>query len=198
MGYTNKEDAKKYNHEWYLKKRESPEYKQKKKEYDKKYHKTYKNPNLTKEKSALYSKKHRKNNIEKIRQKDREHKKITFQRDRIKHQEYRKKNPEKVRATETKYRNNNRDKIKIINKRSKLKINYGITPEDYQNILIAQNNKCPICGENFEHKKGHLDHDHNTKKVRGVLHMHCNILLGMANEDISILNNAINYLNNNS
>ena len=42
--------------------------------------------------------------------------------------------------------------------------------------------------------KGFVDHDHTGNFVRGILCTKCNTLLGMANDNIEILENAIKYL----
>jgi hypothetical protein len=42
-----------------------------------------------------------------------------------------------------------------------------------------------------------VDHDHTTKKVRGLLCRHCNLLLGYCEENVLVLQRAINYLNSN-
>ena len=41
----------------------------------------------------------------------------------------------------------------------------------------------------------HVDHNHATKKVRGLLCVNCNIIIGNSFEDKNILANAIEYLN---
>lgn len=75
------------------------------------------------------------------------------------------------------------------------KCKYGLTESEYKDLFIKQNNKCAICGCNFDdNRKGFVDHSHATKKVRGLLCSRCNTLLGMANDNISILENAIKYL----
>jgi hypothetical protein len=62
----------------------------------------------------------------------------------------------------------------------RLKCTYGITEEDYNGMLLSQNNKCLICGK--EHKdttKGlHIDHSHETLEIRGLLCSRCNGALG--------------------
>lgn len=78
-----------------------------------------------------------------------------------------------------------------------LKRDYGITVSDYNILFESQNYKCVICGsENSKgsHKHFHVDHDHKTGRVRGLLCFKCNSLLGQANDDCSILQNAIDYL----
>lgn len=72
---------------------------------------------------------------------------------------------------------------------------YGVTQYDVTLMLKSQNGICPICqqpvGENDA-----VDHCHKTGKFRGVLHVKCNSLLGFAEDDVTRLHNAINYLSN--
>lgn len=75
----------------------------------------------------------------------------------------------------------------------RLKRIYGITIEQYDNLLLNQKGNCAICKESFS-KTPQVDHNHMTDKVRGLLCGACNILLGTARENITILNNAIEYL----
>jgi hypothetical protein len=42
--------------------------------------------------------------------------------------------------------------------------------------------------------KRHIDHDHDTGKVRGVLCHHCNVALGMARSDPRVLRGLISYI----
>ena len=75
------------------------------------------------------------------------------------------------------------------------KSKYGLTEKEYKNLFVKQNNRCAICGCEFtENNKGFVDHNHKTKKVRGLLCTKCNTILGMANDNISILENSIKYL----
>lgn len=81
------------------------------------------------------------------------------------------------------------------NKDYRLKLYYGITFSQYQDMIKEQNNKCKICSK--ELIKPHVDHDHGTGKVRSILCSSCNTMLGLAGDDIEILKNAIKYLNEN-
>jgi hypothetical protein len=54
---------------------------------------------------------------------------------------------------------------------------YKMTVEQYDAMLATQNGVCAICGEPSTvgfNKRLHVDHDHTTGKVRGLLCMHCN------------------------
>ena len=78
----------------------------------------------------------------------------------------------------------------------KLKKDYGLTELEYNNILLKQNNCCAICGieVNKLNRRPSIDHNHTTNKVRGILCLSCNHLLGNAKENINILLSAIEYL----
>lgn len=77
-----------------------------------------------------------------------------------------------------------------------LKKHYGITLEDYEELLDEQDNRCTICDihEDELTKSLVVDHDHKTGKVRGLLCLKCNTILGQADDNIGILMNAIKYL----
>ena len=70
---------------------------------------------------------------------------------------------------------------------------YGITQDNYNELLELQDNKCAICF-NTPKKKLFVDHCHSTGKVRGLLCQHCNFVLGQAKDSTEILFNAISYL----
>jgi len=80
---------------------------------------------------------------------------------------------------------------------------YGLTIEDFEMYWFAQMGKCFICRQNMSMpKKGRgqsldtavMDHDHATGKFRGLLCNGCNKGLGLFKDSITILNNAIKYL----
>lgn len=58
---------------------------------------------------------------------------------------------------------------------------YGITRDQFNAALDAHGGGCGICGKWLDRKaprKTHVDHDHKTGRVRGVLCMQCNTSLG--------------------
>lgn len=60
-------------------------------------------------------------------------------------------------------------------------------------MIASQDNKCAICATVFV-KTPQIDHDHITRQNRGLLCQFCNLVLGNAKDQISILENAIKYL----
>ena len=71
------------------------------------------------------------------------------------------------------------------------------TRNDYRIIFDKQNKSCAICNLFFDKKdlkNIHIDHDHKTGEVRGILCSKCNHAIGLFNDNIDLLNNAINYL----
>ena len=89
-------------------------------------------------------------------------------RELLKNKEYVLKNPEKPRQYQIKYL-------------------YGISIEEY-NILEK---KCGICGQE---DNLHIDHDHATSIVRGLLCGKCNKAIGLLLEDSEIVLKAFKYL----
>ena len=51
-----------------------------------------------------------------------------------------------------------------------------------------------ICKSPPGHKSLHIDHDHKTGKVRGLLCHGCNTAIGLMKDDVNILTKAIEYL----
>lgn len=93
---------------------------------------------------------------------------------------WREKNRDKHNATARKSHEKNKHKH-IGEARSRwLMSRYNMTENDYSVMLLNQNNKCLICGKNhIDTIKGlHIDHDHNTEKIRGLLCSKCNGSLG--------------------
>jgi hypothetical protein len=92
----------------------------------------------------------------------------------------------------------NKEKRPLINRTWKLRRVYGLTAEQYQGMLVSQNNCCAICKKPFGlegTKQGpHVDHDHSSKFVRGLLCGKCNSFIGLADEDIERLQSAIDYI----
>ena len=76
-----------------------------------------------------------------------------------------------------------------------LRRNYGVGLDWYDEKLEAQGGRCAICLCRPRTRVLAVDHDHFTGKLRGLLCGRCNHgLLQFAQEDITILKRAIEYL----
>lgn len=77
---------------------------------------------------------------------------------------------------------------------------YGLTIKEYLDLAEKQNFVCCICGkENFAMGECHsgvlvVDHNHKTGQIRGLLCHNCNRALGLFQDDIEKLKQAISYL----
>ena len=81
----------------------------------------------------------------------------------------------------------------------RLKNIYKISQEELDALIKAQYGKCAICKK--EPKIGvllHIDHDHQTGKVRGLLCHKCNSVLGLSNDNLDVLREAVKYLETHS
>jgi len=115
--------------------------------------------------------------------------------------------PLKTRKKKTDYisnwRKNHPEQVKVSNEKQRLYQarkrfdKYGITEDDYNNMFVFQNGKCAICGNHQSELKSplHIDHNHKTGKVRGLLCAACNMGIGQLQDDIENLRCAILYLN---
>lgn len=91
------------------------------------------------------------------------------------------------------------DEQKAFNKNKLMLNKYNITLDEYNAIAKAQDYRCLICSRV---RKLTIDHDHNCcpdkgscgECIRGLICSQCNTILGMCNDDVSILTAAIAYL----
>lgn len=72
---------------------------------------------------------------------------------------------------------------------------YGLTQEAYDALFASQGKRCAICKtDKFNGVGPCVDHDHLTGKVRGILCVSCNSILGHAKDNVFALKAAIDYL----
>ncbi len=103
-----------------------------------------------------------------------------IQKDKEYHKTYQKNNPIKYMKASRKYR---------------LKSKYNLSPEEFESMIISQENKCALCGEHFRDTDAIcIDHDHETGEIRGILHRNCNTGIGMFCDDPELTNKATLYL----
>lgn len=89
---------------------------------------------------------------------------------------------------------------KRANLRNTLITNYGLSLEDYDALLVKQRGCCAICGQEPEGKRAtrrlHVDHCHQSNRVRGLLCIHCNRALGSLGDNLQGVMRAVRYLQN--
>ena len=90
------------------------------------------------------------------------------------------------------YRDENRERAKWY----QILRRYSLTQEEYYNILETQGGVCAICGRTEEEVGStfHVDHNHETGVVRGILCDTCNRGLGYFREDSQCLQRAVAYI----
>lgn len=79
-----------------------------------------------------------------------------------------------------------------------LRTKYGISSADYDALLENQGGRCAICGTDEPEGRSrtyfHVDHDHDTGAVRGLLCSRCNTALGLMREDTDAIMGMAAYL----
>lgn len=105
-----------------------------------------------------------------------------------------KENPEYAKE----YKKNNKKKSAEYMREYHLMKTYNMTIEDWNEMYKKQNGCCAICGIHQmnipNNGKLHVDHNHKTGKVRGLLCSRCNQVLGLFDEDVERMQNAYDYL----
>lgn len=72
-----------------------------------------------------------------------------------------------------------------------LRRRYGIGAAEVEAMIAAQGGVCAIC---HERPAAHVDHDHKTGKIRGILCFGCNGGLGQFQDDTDRMARAIEYV----
>ena len=113
------------------------------------------------------------------------------------------------KASDKRYAKRNADRIRNYNREwqasyrgtdqwrdNMLRRDYGISLEEYQALLEAQDHSCAICGkhQDTEQRKLAVDHNHETGKVRGLLCGNCNMGIGLLGDTPAGLKLAYEYL----
>lgn len=84
---------------------------------------------------------------------------------------------------------------------TQLRLQWRMTPADYDALMRAQGGVCAICGhperwmpKGKKTQRLAIDHDHATGFVRGLLCRRCNQMLGQYEDDAALLRRAADYL----
>ncbi len=123
------------------------------------------------------------------------------EQDKVNYQKkYYQDNKARLREQQKQYYYKNKRHIQYVNWRWQITKRFGITEEDYNNLLNNQKSKCAICGRREFAKRGivikrlAVDHCHKTGQIRGLLCSKCNGTLGWYEQCKEKIEN---YLKNN-
>ena len=113
-----------------------------------------------------------------------------------------KENPHLANAGNRRHRARHLEKVQKASRASKIRMQYGLEPEDYDRMFVEQGGVCAICKqpETRRHRDGTpwnmpIDHDHVTGEVRGLLCGSCNSGIANFRDSTERLAAAIDYLN---
>lgn len=84
-----------------------------------------------------------------------------------------------------------------LSKDKSLRNNYGMTLEQYEQMLTSQDNSCATCktkDPGGPHKIFQVDHDHETGAIRGLLCYRCNHGISCFRESVEIIEAVVDYL----
>lgn len=121
-------------------------------------------------------------------------------RDRIRtyRKNYYQKNKKRLNEYGKAYREIEKDYYKNHRKEAReyrLKKLYGLTPEQFGLLLKRQKESCAICKTKIWGRQGpHIDHDHISGKVRGILCGFCNTALGLIKENEQTARRMASYI----
>jgi hypothetical protein len=88
--------------------------------------------------------------------------------------------------------NNKRDRAQWLS--WKLRRCYGLTPAEFEAMKTEQHNQCAICHGSLDNS--HIDHDHVTNKIRGILCGMCNVAIGYFRDNHEVMLRAATYIIN--
>lgn len=78
------------------------------------------------------------------------------------------------------------------NRASRLRVKYGLSIQEYEQMVADQDGRCLICRSQPDRLV--VDHDHQTGRVRGLLCSPCNLALGCLRDNADAARAAAQYL----
>lgn len=81
------------------------------------------------------------------------------------------------KAYQKAYRAAHKERMADMNRAWRMRRDYGITMDQWDEMFASQHGRCGICWH--ENRRLVVDHDHATNKIRGLLCNPCNAALGV-------------------
>lgn len=115
------------------------------------------------------------------------------------HRQWQANNPGRLKAYRRTYHakrlENDLEGVRAKQRSNEIRLRYGLTPSDFDEMVATQGNRCAICGnEPVDGKVLHIDHDHESGAVRGLLCGHCNRAIGLFRDNADVIEMAAAYL----
>lgn len=110
---------------------------------------------------------------------------------------WRLRNPELMKSYVKDWADRNKEQRTAISRKARLKNTFGLTVQDYENLLDSQGKCCAICGTDTPTGKWKVfavDHCHTTGAVRGLLCNECNRGMGLLRDSAELCMKASLYL----
>ncbi len=107
------------------------------------------------------------------------------------------KDPEKFKKRSADYYKKNRNKVIARTRNYAILNKYGITSEQYDQMLQDQGGVCAVCQKDQSYRERtnlYVDHYHQSGEIRGLLCQKCNTGIGMLGDDLDSLLKAVSYL----
>ena len=95
----------------------------------------------------------------------------------------------------SRYHNSDKKAAAKRSRKHSLRILYGISPEQYEQMFKNQQGLCAIC-QQPEKNKSYLsiDHCHSSQEIRSLLCGNCNSAIGLLQDSSKIIFSAASYL----
>lgn len=107
---------------------------------------------------------------------------------------WRERNPGANEAKNRRWAEANPETLAAAKRDSDLRRLYGISAADYDAMFESQRGLCAVCERPPGARRLHVDHDHATGAVRGLLCSNCNTAIGKLREDPVVFARAVSYL----
>lgn len=119
--------------------------------------------------------------------------------------ELRRKDPERTRARDRDNYRNRGIETQLYRERTRESFaiqqivrKFNVKKEEATRLYVRARESCDCCGISWEESgqktRFHVDHNHETGAVRGILCHHCNVTLGLLKEDRQKVLFILNYL----
>lgn len=113
-------------------------------------------------------------------------------------QEWKRRNPTKYAEQKRRYQQDPvyREKKRVSDRAGYLRRKYGLSVSDYEFLAASQGGVCAVCGK-ADQSGLHIDHAHDSRRIRGLLCGKCNKAIGLFDERPELFAEAARYLERN-